>query len=188
VIRTGYPISPITKIKLRLELAAKRTRRAIEERRRSLLAGSSATATENDYLHLRWREEVLRERSLYREFYDQFDNLVALLCLAAHEGLKPGQEAEYRTRRVWFCDNYPTVKKRVHQHLESDSSDTLPAFWGRRSCDAFEALFHSHSIEQMLETDNGNLIGRLIRTQEALAAWDDALTEQEKKVRPNTNG
>lgn len=180
MIRTSYPVPPMTQIRLRLELATRRTRRALEQRRRVLRAEAEARrAADDDYLRLRWREDLARERAAFTEFYDQYDSLVGLLCLAAHEGIEPRMETEYRERRAWFCARYPKVKSLLNAHLEGDASDTLPGLWGRRACDAFEALFYPASIAAMLETDNGNLIGRLMRTQTALGLWETNLTRKE---------
>lgn len=181
MIRTSYPVPPMTQIRLRVELATRRTRRALEQRRRDLRADAEARrAARDDYLRLRWREDLVRERAAFDAFYDQYDALVGLLCLAAHEGLEPRMEAEYTERRAWFCARYPKMKLLLAAHLQNDTSDTLPGLWGRRSCDAFEALFYPGTIAEMLESDGGNLIGRLMRTQSALESWDADLSRKEE--------
>lgn len=185
LIRTSYPVPPMTQLRLRLELASRRTRKALEERRRTLREGAAdprAAAApadrREDYLQLRWRADLRRERDAYEEFFDRYDELVGLLCVAAQEGLEPGHEEEYTRTRAYFVAHYPAVKRYVTPHLESDPSDTHAGRWGRRSCDAFEAMFAPHSIAAMLEADGGNLIGRLIRTQSALAAWESSISRR----------
>ena len=95
--------------------------------------------------------------------------------VAAQEGVTPGREAVYRERRRWFISHYGHVKPEVSRFLQADASDSAPSLWGHRSCDAFEALFLPGSIGAVLSADGGNLIGRLIRTQTALAAWEETL-------------
>ncbi len=181
MIRVNYPIPPLTHLRLRLELATRRTRRALEARRRSLRAGADARrATRDAYLRLRWREDLCRERRAYAEFYDRYDELVGLLCLAAHEGVTPDREQEYRARRTWFCHHYPGVKQALSAHLEGDGSDTAPGRFGRRASDGFEALFFPATIAAMLAADEGDLIGRLMRTQAALTAWEESIARREK--------
>jgi len=187
LIRTSYPVPPIAQIRLRWELAMRRTRRALEERRREGTAAATdslqtASATRGHYLRLRWREDLRRERASFDNFFDQYDTLVGLLCVAAQEGVVPGMEEEFVDLRGWFISHYPKVKEYVAPHLDADPSDTLGVRWGRRSCDAFEAMFAPPGLEEVLANDGGNLIGRLIRTQAALTAWEASLTHRECTV------
>jgi hypothetical protein len=162
LIRANYPTPPLQQLRLRLQSAARRTTRAIEERQR----GHGA-------------DDLRRKRRGYLEFYDQYDALIGLLCLSAHEGIKAEHEIEYRERRAYFTKRYPAVKPSLTPHLDYDSSDMFPTSQGPRPCDAFEALFMPATILAMLESDGGNLIGRMMRTQSALSAWDAALAEEE---------
>jgi len=188
LIRTSHPIPPAEHIRLRIELAARRTRRALEQRRRDLRFGAEAAfraATEapralhDSYLRVRWQEELGRERIAFDEFYARYDELIGLLCLAAHEGNSPQCEAEYREKRTFFTSRYPKIKTYVAPHLPTDPDDTLPTLWGRRSCDAFEAMFSPATIAVLLETDNGHLIGRMMRANAAVGAWEHDLEKRE---------
>ena len=180
MIRVNYPVSPLTQIRLRLELATRRTRRALEERRRALRAEARARREARDaYLRLRWQHDLQRERRDYDGFYEQYDDLVGLLCGAAHEGVQPWMEEAYRSRREWFCLHYPAIKQTVSTHLDGDPSDGVAGRFGRRACDAFEALFFPATIAAMFQMDGGNLIGRLMRTQAALAAWEESISHRE---------
>jgi hypothetical protein len=109
--------------------------------------------------------------------------LVAVLCLAAQEGVTPEREARYREQRTWFVKNYAGVKSELGRFMDTDESDTAPGMWGRRSCDAFEALFLPTTLQGMLTADNGHLIGRLMRTQNAMMAWDERLSSAERAFR-----
>lgn len=185
MIRINYPTPPLAQIRLRLglNLAARRTRRALEERRRDLRAAFSnpTPATPEDaYLNLRWREDLKRERAAFDLFYDRYDALIGLLCAAAQEGITPEREAGYQKHRAWFCARYPSLKRKVHLYLSDDPSDAgSPSRFGRRSHDAFEALFSPVSIAALLAADDGDLIGRLMRTQSALGEWEDGIARRE---------
>lgn len=173
MIRVNYPVGTLTHLRLRLELATRRTRRALEARRRALRAEAEARKCAREH------QEMARERAACAEFTERYEDLVGLLCAAAHEGVTPEREEKYRARRAWFYANYPPVKPALAPHLTPDESDAAPALWGRRACDAFEALFFYPSLEGMLAADGGSLIGRLMRTQSALAAWKEATLRRE---------
>ena len=181
MIRIDYPArGPMTQFRQRLHLATRRTRRALEERRRALRALADArSAARDDYLRLRWRQDLARERRTYEALSREHDALVGVLCAAAHEGLQPGMEDDYKTLRAWFCIHYPEAKRALSVYLEYDPSDGVTGRFGRRSCDAVEALFFPPSIAAMLASDGGNLIGRLVRIQEALAAWQKSIARRE---------
>ena len=123
--------------------------------------------------------DLRRRRRGYLEFYEQYDALIGLLCLSAHEGIKPAHEAEYRRRRSYFMRRYAVLKPILSPALTPDPADVTPTRQGVRHCDAFEALYLPITIAAMLQADGGNLIGRMMRTQAALAIWDDALAAEE---------
>lgn len=188
MIRTSLPIPPAEQFRLRLELAARRTRRALEQRRRDLRFGAenalrAATAAprvlHDNYLRVRWQDELKLERANFDDFYAQYDALIGLLCLAAHEGNSVKIETEYKEKRAFFTSRYPKIKQFIAAHLQIDPNDTLQTLWGRRACDAFEAMFSPVSVAILLETDNGHLIERMVRANTALADWESDLEKRE---------
>lgn len=187
MIRVDYPHGgPFHQIRHRLHLATRRTRLALEERRRVLRASDAATESEvigprDAALRDRLRADLAHERDGYELLNERYDALVGVLCAAAHEGIEPGMEDEYRALRTWFCAHYPQAKRTLAPFVLSDPSDGVTGRLGRRAaCDAFEALFFPHTIAAMLAADGGNLIGRLLRTQEALAAWQRGIRRRER--------
>lgn len=176
MIRIAYPVPPARPFRLRLELATRRTRRAIEQRRRDLRSGEVFPPKA---LPPRWQDEIRLWRLSYNQFEDRYDRLVGLLCLAAHEGVTAKREEAYREQRLWFLQHYAPLKRELGRYLQSDPTDTAPGLLGRRPCDAYEALFLPGNLEAMFSADNGDLIGRLTRTQEALTAWDESLRSAE---------
>jgi hypothetical protein len=197
LIRTRNSVSPIKHLRLRLDLATRQTRRTLEKRRRSLLTETAdsdrlkAANGSDVYLLLRWREDVKRHRALFDSFYDQYDEMIGLLCAAAQLGIEPKMEEEYQRRRAWFMANYPQrVRCLVMPYLTANTShptgtDVRTGFWGRRTVDSFEALYLPSSIAALLEADGGNLIERMMHTQEALGAWETHIARQETAI-PDT--
>ena len=179
MIRTAYPVPPIKQFRLRLELATRRTRRALEDRCRSLRSGNPFP--DDDTLDSRFYK-LKAQYAAYREFEERFDNLVGLICLSAQEGVNAEREAEYRQRRGWFVANYASIQPLVADFLTPDASDHAPGWWRQRSCDAFEALFLPVRLSAMLADDNGHVIARLTRTQNCLADWYDSLRLQESAL------
>jgi hypothetical protein len=137
------------------------------------------------YLLLRWREDVKRQRSLFDSFYDQYDEMIGLLCAAAQVGIENRMEEEYQRRRAWFSANYrQRVQRLVEPFLTSASahntdSEVKASLWGHRPADSFEGLYLPSSIAVMLDADGGNLIERMMHTQEALGAWEAHIARQE---------
>jgi hypothetical protein len=172
----------VRQFRFSLELVTRRTRRAFEERRRALRSGAALSPPTPAEVTRR-RESAARVRTLYISFEEHYDDLVGLLCVAAQEGVTPGRESEDRERRRWFVSHYAQVKPEVSRFLQADTSDSTPSLWGHRSCDAFEALFLPGSIGAVLSADGGNLIGRLIRTQTALADWEETLHRADEVYR-----
>ncbi len=185
MIRVDYPHGgPFHQIRHRLHLATRRTRLALEERRRAL-RGTDAPENETngprDVLGERLRADLARERDGYEVLNARYDTLVGVLCAAAHEGIEPEMENEYRALRTWFRAHYPRAKRSLSPFVPPDASDGVTGRFGRRAaCDAFEALFFPHTIAVMLAADGGNLIGRLLRTQEALAGWQRSIQRRER--------
>lgn len=179
MIRVDYPPAgqgPLHLIRHRLQGATRRTRLVLQERRRELRAETVlADAAGQRAARL---ADLDREQERYDALFARYDDLVGVLCAAAHEGIEPHMETEYRALRTWLCAHYPQSKRALSPFLQTDASDGVTGRFGRRACDAVEALFFPQTIAAMLASDNGNLIGRLLRTQEAFLAWQRGLTRR----------
>lgn len=190
MIRVDYPHGgPFHQIRYRLHLATRRTRLALEERRRALradLAGDNMLLIPGEAARERMCADLVCERASYEKLNARYDALVGVLCAAAHEGIEPDMEEEYRALRTWFCAWYPRAKRALAPFVQADPSDGVTGRFGRRAaCDAFEALFFPQTIAVMLAADGGNLIGCLLRTQEALAAWQRSIRRRERLAGAN---
>lgn len=187
VIRTSLPASPSRQISMRFEALTRRTGRALDQRRRAPRTDTPASAaTRDEQLMANWHEEVAKKREEFETFDNRFDGLVGVICAAAQEGITPAREDRYREQRGWFLKNYDTFKRDLGRHLESNTDDSVPGLWGRRSCDAFEAMFLPTNLKSLLSQDGGRMIGRMMRTQTAIAAYADAICHAEAALPETT--
>jgi hypothetical protein len=127
--------------------------------------------------------DARRARSAFDAFYDKYDALIGLLCLAAREGVTSEYERQYREARGWFVKRYRTFKAPLGHYLSPDGADVYYRKSDRVPCDAFEAMFMPKTISSMFESDGGALIERMMRTQHALGSWDDAIATAEIEFR-----
>lgn len=172
MIRTAYPVSPLRQVQLRLELAARRTRRALQARRHDLAAASAtrptpAVASASANFGAEWE----REKAVLLPFYDRFDDLTGLVCLAAQEGVTPVREAKYQAARQWFINACPSgVGEWAGPFLEAEGAQS----------DAFAHFWTSPTLDALLQNDGGDLIVRMEQTQNALAAWEKSVHARAK--------
>jgi len=119
---------------------------------------------------------IEEQRLLLAEYYEQFERLAELICDAAFAGEGEPFQEEYAQLRRWHLRAYPHLKPYLIAHMNLDPSD---AEFGLRVAgkptDAIEALFIAETLEQLLQHDEGNLIGRLERARSALYRYGDYL-------------
>ena len=108
------------------------------------------TAAEHAAIH----QEIVR----FKAFYDAYSNLVELICDAAQAGLEPWMEEKYSSHRLAFAE----ICVRSDFAISAD----------------FDALFLPNSLEEHLETDEGQRIACLTRTSGAVEHWQDELTDR----------
>lgn len=89
-------------------------------------------------------------------FEARFSDLIELICDAAQAGRgEPFLEAQYAVLRAWLNEHFPQVAPQLPQ-------ESLPDF---------EALCHPPTLSAILASDQGELMGYLLRTQHAIVAW-----------------
>jgi hypothetical protein len=126
-----------------------------------------------EILRMRSAQPTARERQqeLVR-FYMNYENLVEVLCDLGTCGPTPSLETSYRATREWMLKNYPTVRRYVIAYLKYNAEDAQQSLdINGHSADAFEALFTAPTLHEFLEHDDGNMIGRINRTREALTMY-----------------
>lgn len=119
---------------------------------------------------------LTEQRDQLIEFYEQFEGLSDLICDAAHHGQGAPWQASYERVRRWMSGAYPAIRPYLIAHLSCDTSDD--EFGLRcvgRPTDAFEALFASPTVDELLAADQGDLMDRLDRARSALYRYADHL-------------
>ncbi len=112
---------------------------------------------------------TVQERQLALiHFYQEYETLVETLCDAAQYGPTSFLEKAYLSVREWMQENYPQVGRYAVAYLQFEVDDRG---------DAFEALFSSPDLATFLQTDDGNMISRIMRTREALNRYGDHLRQ-----------
>lgn len=112
---------------------------------------------------------TVQERQLALiHFYQEYETLVETLCDAAQYGPTPFLEKAYLSVREWMQENYTQVGRYAVAYLQFEVDDRG---------DAFEALFSSPDLATFLQTDDGNMISRIMRTREALNRYGDHLRQ-----------
>lgn len=101
-------------------------------------------------------------------FYQEYETLVETLCDSAQYGPTPYLEKAYQSVREWMVENYPVTGRYVVAYLRFEVDDRG---------DAFEALFSTPDLATFLQTDDGNMISRIMRTREALNLYGDHLRQ-----------
>ena len=99
-----------------------------------------------------------REIARFKGFYEAYSNLVELICDAAQAGMEPWMEDRYSSCRLAFAE----ICVRSDFALSAD----------------FDALFLPFTLQEHLNTDEGQRIACLTRTSGAVEHWQDDLTER----------
>jgi hypothetical protein len=109
-------------------------------------------------------------------FLESYEDLVETLCAAAQFGIEPKYEARYLVQRVETERLYSAVRPFLTPFLDfcPEDADAGLKLCGR-PLDAFEALTVSGDLQELLSMDDGNMISRLTRTQNAIARYDQHL-------------
>lgn len=153
------PWAWFTSIPRRMALKALDKRKALEER------------------PVRIGESTVRERQeQLAVFYSKYEDLVGLLCDSAQYGPNAHLEDQYQSLRAWMQRNYGPLSQVVVAYLEFCVEDTrAPLDLYGHSTDAFEALYAAPTLQEQLRSDDGSMIGRIMRTREALNRYAEQL-------------
>lgn len=101
-------------------------------------------------------------------FYQEYETLVETLCDSGQYGPREHLEKRYQVQRGWMIQNYGTVRRYVLAYLRLEVED---------EGDPFEALFNAPDLATFLQSDDGNMISRIMRTREALNLYGDHLRQ-----------
>ncbi|HZO87915.1 MAG TPA: hypothetical protein VFB38_06205 [Chthonomonadaceae bacterium] len=143
---------------------------------RSLRASANRTA---EKVRDRWRHAserlaarlspraraLARQRARLASFEEKYEDLVALLCWAAKEGVQPDHQPRYAALRAWMRAHYRPLRPHLRPYWAGEADAGTQ--------DPFEALFLSANLEEVINAATG--IENLMRTRFALEAYHDAL-------------
>jgi hypothetical protein len=101
-------------------------------------------------------------------FYQEYEALVETVCDSAQYGPTATLNKAYQLQREWMLENYPTIRRYVVAYLRYEVED---------QGDPFEALFSADDLNTFLQSDDGNMISRIMRTREALNLYGDHLRQ-----------
>ncbi len=110
------------------------------------------------------------------EFYEKFEETVEVLVDGAQFGPTPELEKRYASMKAYMAESYPTIRPYVLAYVRLSLEDEefgLKA--SGKGCDPFEALTAASDLATFLQFDDGHMIGRIMRTREALTLYSDHL-------------
>lgn len=167
MIRIGLPAPVVLRLRLRAHIALSQIARQTERIQRGI-RGALWLDRETARQRARMRRVIAISRStLFKEFEDRYDQLVALLCWAAKDGIHDGRDARYAELRAWFLRNYPRLQPALTYFLESEPEDRVPAKEGEPiPRDAFESLFLPSDVDALINSET--VISRIRRTRNAI--------------------
>jgi len=123
------------------------------------------------------RAQYQRQRERFLTFYEQYEQLVDVLCWAARDTVHDGCDEQYRQVRSWMMKHYAPMRRAmapfIRQVLSERGSNLRE--------DPFEELFTPAHVMQVIEGDEGDLLGHIILTREIVARYDAHLRTQMEK-------
>ncbi len=123
-----------------------------------------------------------RQREQFLEFYDRYEQLVDVLCWAARDTVHDGCDEQYQQVRAWLMNHYAPVRRKMKPFI----LQALQESDGNPRHDPFERLFAPAHVMQVIEQDEGDLLGRIILTRDIVARYDAHLRAQIEKYSKRT--
>jgi len=115
-----------------------------------------------------------RQREQFLAFYEQYEQLVDVLCWAARDTVHDGCDEQYQQVRYWMLKHYAPVRRAMAPVIRQ----VLAEADGNPQEDPFENLFTPPHVMQVIENDEGDLLGRIIVTRDIVARYDAHLRAQ----------
>lgn len=99
-------------------------------------------------------------------FFTRFEELADVLRDSCQYGPSGPNERAYSELREWMIHHYASVRAQIAPYLEARRG-AMAALSG--GCgDEVEALFSPPTLRELLRSDDGSLLGRLMRSREAV--------------------
>ena len=179
MIRIGLPVPTLLRLRIRAQVGSRRLVRNVKEARNdALLSASNGLARINPLSWISRRRARIptgpNPRTNLNHFEENFQHLIDLLCWSAKEGVKADGVRRYAELRVWFLQNYDSIRPALQPYLASEHGDTVPHEDGAQAPrDAFESLFLPQNLDALINSDT--IISRIQRTRFALDTYRDGL-------------
>jgi hypothetical protein len=100
-----------------------------------------------------------------------------VLCWAARDTVHDGCDEKYQQVRDWMLKHYAPVRRAMAPVIRQvlAEADNNPQE------DPFEKLFAPAHVMQVIESDGGDLLGRIILTRDIVARYDAHLRAKIEK-------
>jgi hypothetical protein len=118
-----------------------------------------------------------RQREQFVAFYEQYEQLIDVLCWAARDTVHDGCDERYQQVREWMMQHYAPVRRALKPFIQQ----VLAEQEGNPHEDPFEKMFAPPHVMQVIEQDAGDLLARIICTREIVARYDAHLRAQIEK-------
>lgn len=161
---TGAVARWLRRAPLRVRLAL---RDAQESHARAATANRAPTAEER-------RDQLIG-------FYGRYEALVEALCDGAQYGPDSTLEQRYQEHRAWMQRHYPAMRGYLRPYLEDGETVAKGRIeHHERQMDAFESLFGYPTLTTLLQHDDGDLIGAIVRTRQAVNRYGEHLRQMQR--------
>lgn len=118
-----------------------------------------------------------RQREQFLAFYERYEQLIDVLCWAARDTVHDGCDEQYQQVRTWLLQHYTPVRRALAPFIQQVLSEQP----GNMQEDPFANLFAPAHVMQVIEQDEGDLLGRIILTRDIVARYDAHLRTQLEK-------
>lgn len=99
-------------------------------------------------------------------FFTRFEELADVLRDSCQYGPNGPNERAYAELREWMIQHYAAVRVQIGPYLETKRGAMAALSGG--SGDEVETLFSPPTLRELLRSDDGSLLGRLMRAREAV--------------------
>jgi hypothetical protein len=110
---------------------------------------------------------VAERRQDLVSFYNHYEELVLVVCEAAHYGPTTSARGQYLNLQAWMQQHYPTVQPFVTTYLADD----------REAEDPFMALVAAEHLDDLVMQDDGSLMHHINETRDALNSYAEHLRQ-----------
>ncbi len=110
------------------------------------------------------------------QFSEDYEAFIEVVCDAAQYGPGPRLQSQFEKLGTQLELAYQDLRPLLTPHLESSASDASRSLERLGPAeDAFDRLFGSARLEDLLLNDDGTLLSRIVRTRRSIALCAEGL-------------